>query len=637
MEFKKKRVAVFINGWSTDYIEDVLEGIRKNAAIEGVDIFVFLTYILWDEPTEQSECQLNIFHLPNPNDFDGAIVLTNTFNAPEELERIKNLFLKNGVPMVSTEVKVPGMALVGTDNVSGMEQLANHLIKEHNVKDVIYVSGIAGNVECSIRKNTLVRVLAENNLKLREDIRGDYSYANAIRALRKWLGEGNKLPDAFVCANDQMALGIMTVLNEHGIEVPGDVIVTGFDKMKEGRTIYPILASVSRNCDKLGEYAYEELKRQVVHRDHSYESIYDTTFVPSESCGCEANSEDTLMRQNRLRNLRIEFSFQNLQDLTLQQLRFELSTVETKEEFNVVAAEILGHQEILGSDFCICSNPWIFDETFEEPTRDRGYHKFMDVLYERKNGKSLPIRSFKTEEMYPDYRQEFGKSNTYIFMPLNHKNMVIGYLGIKNYVKCIYGTNLRKIQADLNPTFVFIKQYIHAQQANRKLKDIYMTDFLTGMYNRTGCETELFNYCNEAKLRNETTVLMFADIDCMKQINDRYGHLNGDLAIKAAAEAMKRAMPGQWKFGRYGGDEFVAVGRCENEDTVEDIRKKVSASVKEIIEGMKLSFTLSVSIGYYIVRPDDNHTIEEYINHADESMYEEKQIAHKRLLDEEQE
>lgn len=624
---KKKKIAVFVNGWTTDFIETVLEGIRQEAAKDGVDIFVFLTYVNWGDPAVESKSQLNVFHLPKPDDFDGAIILANTFNMQDEMDRIKKLFIDKGLPVVSTEVKIPGVPFVGTNNKKGMTELCDHILDEHDVKSVVYVSGVIGNAECAIRKATLVESLKKRGLKLIADIRGDYSFNNANVALQDWLNKGNEVPDAFVCANDLMALGVVAALLDRGIRVPEDVIVTGFDKNREGITTYPIIATVSRNWDMMGEYAYEELKRAILNPGRDTDMVYDSTFIPSESCGCPASEADIKIRQDKLRNLRNDFTYQDMQDVMIQNLRLALSTVETKEEFNLVTKQIMGDKVFFGPDFCICVNPWIFDETFKYPKRVRGYHKTLDILYEKKDGISMPHRSFNSRELYPDYEQVEGESNVYMFMPLNYLDMVIGYVAIKNYVKSIYSMSLRRLQADLNPTFVFIKQFISAQQSNRKLKEIYMTDFLTGMYNRTGCETVILDYCKREK-KNNKVVLMFADINCMKYINDEYGHLKGDLAIKATAEALRKAVSDKWMFGRFGGDEFIAVGLCEDETELEKLRDNISISINDTIEGMNLSLPLSVSVGYHLISPDDDGTIDDYIRKADESMYEEKQKAH---------
>ena len=69
----KHKIAVFTNGFSNEFIELVLTGLQKKAAVDGTDIFVFLTFCSQIDNDLQNKCQLNIFHLPNPDEFDGAL------------------------------------------------------------------------------------------------------------------------------------------------------------------------------------------------------------------------------------------------------------------------------------------------------------------------------------------------------------------------------------------------------------------------------------------------------------------------------------------------------------------------------------------------------------------------------------
>ena len=117
----------------------------------------------------------------------------------------------------------------------------------------------------------------------------------------------------------------------------------------------------------------------------------------------------------------------------------------------------------------------------------------------------------------------------------------------------------------------------------------------------------------------------------MKTINDRYGHLNGDLAIKATAEAFMTFSPDGWLFGRYGGDEFIAVGSCPEEDKINQLIKEISESMSAQFKSLNLSFMLHASIGYAVIEPDDEGTIEKYIDRADKFMYQEKEKYHKLI------
>ena len=117
----------------------------------------------------------------------------------------------------------------------------------------------------------------------------------------------------------------------------------------------------------------------------------------------------------------------------------------------------------------------------------------------------------------------------------------------------------------------------------------------------------------------------------MKTINDVYGHLNGDLAIKATAQAMRKSLSENWKFGRYGGDEFIAVGAYEEGKKIEDYRAAFKDALKKICTRLKTSFNLSASVGYCLINPDDDSDIDTYIRIADESMYKEKERAHREM------
>ena len=119
----------------------------------------------------------------------------------------------------------------------------------------------------------------------------------------------------------------------------------------------------------------------------------------------------------------------------------------------------------------------------------------------------------------------------------------------------------------------------------------------------------------------------------MKLINDGYGHLNGDLAIKATTTAMRKSLPKDFLFGRYGGDEFIAVGRASNDKDIEGYREDFDKALKKIVDRLKVPFKLSASVGMCVITPDRKGNIDDFIKEADDSMYEEKQRAHREMGD----
>ena len=117
----------------------------------------------------------------------------------------------------------------------------------------------------------------------------------------------------------------------------------------------------------------------------------------------------------------------------------------------------------------------------------------------------------------------------------------------------------------------------------------------------------------------------------MKTINDVYGHLNGDFAIKATAEAFRNHSPDDWLFGRYGGDEFIAVGPCPDDEAIKQLIGQISEAMSNEFKSLNLAFILHASLGYAVIEPGDDASIDDYIDRADRYMYAEKEKYHKYI------
>ena len=628
----KNRIAIFTNGFSNEFVEHIVTGFHKKAKEDSTDIFVFTTYCSANDHELQNKCQLNIFHLPDPADFDGAIMLTNTYNFPDEQERVCARFQRAGVPMLSLEVDVPNMSCIKSENCRGVRELALHLVEKHNAKKIIYVNGVAGNVENSIRRQALTDVLKEHGLELYSEFHCDFGFYTAYVQMKDFINSGKDMPDAVVCANDNMAIGINSALTEKGYNVPEDVLLTGFDMIKDGQYTFPILSTVSRGWDKFGELAYDKLKYQIENPDVRFTEEYNSYFVPSESCGCPPSEEAVKNRFNAIRNSYFNTLQMNIMDIFFMGLQVPLSFAEKKEDFYEKGMLSVKDIPQTGLNYCLCTEPEFFELNDDEyPERIRGYSSNMDILYELRDGKRLPLRHFDSKTLYPDYVHEEGKSNLYIFAPLNYLNFIIGYIAIKNTPELLYNLGLSRFIKNMNAQLFSMRRHIFSERTNAELKKIYMTDALTGLYNRLGCQKVLYGYISSRKKDNLKSILVFADIDRMKTINDKYGHLNGDLAIRATADAFKKHSPEGWLFGRYGGDEFIAVGPCTSTENIEKNLRRLSESMSEEFKSLNLNFLLHASVGYTVIEPGDDESIADYIERADKYMYAEKEKYHKYI------
>jgi len=162
------------------------------------------------------------------------------------------------------------------------------------------------------------------------------------------------------------------------------------------------------------------------------------------------------------------------------------------------------------------------------------------------------------------------------------------------------------------------------KEMQERLESLTLTDDLTGLNNRRG-----FVRLAEARLQlsrrtGEKLLIIFGDLDELKEINDTYGHETGSEAIRAAAQVMKDSFRQTDVTSRWGGDEFVVLLGHGDEDTEEIVLKRIRDKVEHFNKSSERSFRLSISLGSAPVDLDSGETLDEMIAIADAAMYRDK-------------
>jgi diguanylate cyclase (GGDEF)-like protein len=105
---------------------------------------------------------------------------------------------------------------------------------------------------------------------------------------------------------------------------------------------------------------------------------------------------------------------------------------------------------------------------------------------------------------------------------------------------------------------ISISAAIKGSQLLSKIRELSVTDELTGLYNRRGFFQLALSRLNFlSRSADDTLLLLMFDLDGLKQINDTYGHSEGDTALKSFADILKQTLRQDDIIGRIGGDEFI--------------------------------------------------------------------------------
>ncbi len=629
----KKKIAVFTNGWNDDYLDFALEGIRRRASEDNIDVFIYLDYTSYDKTEEGITGEINILNLPKIEAFDGILLLGNTLNTAGENLILRERILQTKVPSICLEYELDDINCIRTENVNGMKELMEHMITVHDVKDIFWVSGPHDNAESNERYQAVIEIMEKHGLKVNPDkvFEGCWSYAIVEEKLPEIVAKMDKLPDAFICANDSMALATCIVLDKLGINVPEDVRVTGYDNLMSGNHFSPILTSVDRGWDARSYQAMDSLIELMNGAPDFGDKVYNSSFDKGESCGCTMGAEGVKIQKEARRRVFQMPVERTIFDWHLIEIDDAVARVKTADDIhNVFSALWEKNHLYTGEEFYICVDE-NYIESFQKDVNIKtvGYSEKLDAIYGMKDGVSVPRQHVSLDDMVPNYDPESEETSMYLFVPLHAGAECLGYYVSRNHYKIIKDFYLNSLTRHMTSALERARQNIKLENLNKILADISVRDELTGLYNRMGYEKIVIPYLDELRHSGMKSVIMVADINRMKVINDKYGHLQGDTAIRIVANVIKSSIPQNWKAVRYGGDEYVIIGKYDSSKDMESVKIEIIEKSGRVSEDLNLPFRLSVSVGYVVIDPENKLGNEEYFRMADEAMYEMKQEAHK--------
>jgi len=185
--------------------------------------------------------------------------------------------------------------VVLVDNAGGITALVAHLTGEHGYRRLCFVTGPPDAPDARERQAAFENaVLASPGCVIDQVVHGDFSEASGTEAARALLARGARasgartLPQAVVCANDQMAIGALREFQRAGVAVPADVALTGFDDVYPSRLVDPPLTTVSQPLRDLGVRATQRLLARIENRALPPEtSVLPTRVMIRASCGCQ--------------------------------------------------------------------------------------------------------------------------------------------------------------------------------------------------------------------------------------------------------------------------------------------------------------------------------------------------------------
>ncbi|MCR5356702.1 MAG: GGDEF domain-containing protein [Lachnospiraceae bacterium] len=594
------KIALFVGQIYIYTQREIIKGVYEECRKNNDELHLFSFYVSNDEGFDVGEYEY--IKRMELSGFDGFILYASAFYNPYIRGVLATRLKASGKPCVSIDSYDKDFFNITSCNGEAMEELVEHVITKHNVKKVNFVGGPGDSIDARYRLDACTKVLRQHGLKLpRERIyEGNYYVDSGYKAYDYFKEHDLMDADAFICVNDQSAMGVFYRLSEEGYRIPEDYIITGFDNIPQAAYNQPSITSIKRFENKIGNKAYHMLTGK-----KCTEVKIAPKLVIGTSC-CPDCKVSKAKREGYLREC-IKLSMDNsrfagfVSDCSADFMAYRSSREmydmlpDYQKKFNIPIMSII---------------------------LDNGGKKLeMPYHYNIEKNERVSMQ-LKRSDIY----SAPGEGNLYVYSSLHYGDSYFGYAVITNYMAAIEMELYHMFINNISNMLESARKYNAQESYIDRLKDLSYYDPLTKLYNRLGFFNKAEVDFEIGRQTDKKMFIIFADMDRLKVINDTMGHKMGDEYIVDFANILSSCIDKDELAMRFGGDEFVVFGVAESAKEVKDKIRSIQESIRDFNEKGKYSpYILGVSMGYTMIAPDTDKSLFSFIEAADGKMYLAKQ------------
>lgn len=645
--FRIGLVVDFLNSEFTDFLS---EGVKACGRKMGADVFVFQAGELQNKSSSYDYQHVAMTAFLTQNNIDGLIFVSNIETHYIDFEVFKD-YLKSfsPIPIVNIAGAVPGIPSVIVDYEEAYSALIEHVIADLGVKKPAVMSVAASTDDVVLREKIIKDVFSHHNIDYFSVQKwySDFSYSGAIHELNSFMEKSPDTSfdyDAIIALNDEMALGCMDFLKELGKKVPEDVIVTGFDDGQKSAINNPGLSTINQRVFEQGYVAARTLYDLLIGKSVPALQTIECKAVLRQSTNATAFihkiRNDEYMEidraalagtgivdisasewyKKRTEVYRVARCYMDIQaDVTEDEMVKHL--ISNIQSFGIPYISVVLYEKAI-------EMPVVFDY-FNLPSKAA-------ILLSVDLKKGTTFNGIKSEYIFnpkdcilPKDFLRFNE-NPLIIIALFNGPVQYGYMAVEktNLDIAVYDLLARTVSSLVTNIYNARQTaYLQSQLKERLFinQNIALTDELTGLFNRYG----LFELGQKtlalSKDKHQTGLVVYADIDNLKAINNSLGHETGDLVLKAQAEILKQAFRINDVVSRISSDEFAIVCPGLSATTFVNVKNRIESQCEEWSRANNLLLTVTMTMGYVeYPSPECEYELLDLLNKAKADLFEKK-------------
>ena len=634
---KRKTIGVFLCKAYSVFDHAVYHALEEAAHKLNYDVIIFTTVGFFSSQNEYDSQERGMFAFAPIEQLDGILVAPDTYEIEGFRDQLyEELRRRAKCPVVSIRHQEEDYDCVYTDENLAIRPLMKHLLEDHGLKRVAFLAGYEGHPDGEKRLQVYKEEMASHGLEVDEErdiVHGTMWTNCGETAYKAFFSDPKNRPEAVVCANDFMAIGLMRALRQHGVRIPQDVIITGFDNVQNFALDEPMLTTVEQDFDEMAAMAMEELDRQIRGRKQGTAEKKNIKriaiggqLVLGESCGCGGRGEDFYVQTSIERAGKVDEMASR--EVSMTYLTIELNACDDLKDLHRVLVEKMGDTPML-RDYYLC--------LFEKGKDVNGEPVFAEEQTEKaclvhamrnRQDHGMPMITFDRRHLLPEMAERADEPQVFYLVLLHQREKAYGY--------ALFHYQPGKVPTDFFQHWnIVLSGALSNMHKRDELKLLYeerrlssITDVMTRLLNRRGLEEQLSPIWQRLCATGESAAFISFDMDRLKQINDTFGHQAGDYAIRLTGNAIRLAAPKDAILARMGGDEFLAVLPRADDLGAKRFMRDFQNQLEILNRQEDRAFNVEASCGAVVLHMNGMSTIEECIQRSDEELYRQKEKRH---------
>ena len=644
---KRKRIALMVDYLTSEYTEELLEGVSRCCKDNDVDLLNLVCGELKYNRSGTSYQYVAITSLIQENSVDGVIFTSGTQMHNVSVDFFVQYAKNFNVPHIANiSTALPGIPSIVSDSSKAFSNLLDYLIQSQKCKKILLMG--VNSISSEVEERTRLFFEAIEKYGISKDsvtvLKGKFDYASAKKQLKEYYAEVNSFDfDTIISLNDDMAFACIDFCIEIGLRVPEDVIVSGFDGLPRASFSTLPLTTISQRISEQGYQAAQlvidqmngkkvpmvkKIQASVVLRASTERIKYDekhddqSDFIYKDLC--KYSVYEWFTKRNQIYDA-TKFYTDNEQNISLAQLKKVL--IRDLPKFDINSMCIVIYDSPIEK-----SKPF---DTFELPSKAS-----VLAAYDKRSQFVLDIYDdtvyFNPQIEIVPKQMDYVIQGDMVCISLYKGTIQYGYMIFSkgNIDMTVYDILAKTISSLVVSVFSY-KVVLDEQEKMRarwiKTDIMASTDQLTGIKNRRyffdiGTTTMIF-----AETLHHEGLVIFCDMDGLKKINDTYGHDAGDNAVINEARILVKNFRSNDVVARIAGDEFAIICNGISFGDFDRIKNNIEKDCELWAIENNVPYKLSITMGA-VKYPSETvgYDLSKLLSLADKELYELKRKKKRR-------